>query len=547
MSNDDPFDNEFFAYTAEDFNYIDQICEIKVEAQPAATEDSQKGAPCVSIEIERSTDRKIKEDIPLDEVTQSPYSLFRKRGYLSVIDVVSPTWCELQFEYGLRQLRNKAVHLRPRSFVTEKGKEIQVNSVLATQNDAITAEGTKVHKVLEKQIHKEQVAIKVKSQEEFWALRLLDFLSRLKILKELGICREIPVWGIINGEAIMGSIDELKLAVNESKNRATKRHPTLSPKRRKSTGSSQTKLDSFITSSPNSDTLPASHEIPSPTYTVQILDNKTRKHRSVPDHADTLPSRLQLMLYWRLLNQVLSFDSGVFQDFCSRLGMNWKLPFSEIFQTDISTLIVNNQLNLHFLDITCLEDMLFPYTESIKEIDMNISTSLFLVYRLRSDKTERWTSPAKKEVPSAKSTSDTNNPPMSAIVPKVTETSDIDISKDDTKASSPIDATADVAEPMSIGGSTTPEPKKTSLKRKLSGRRRASDSSADCKSFYSSDDDTSPATNRKRLSSGLIGTKKFKYNEKLLNVHLANVLLWWHGKRRPKGVDVSNVSRCNSH
>lgn len=44
--------------------------------------------------------------------------------------------------------------------------------------------------------------------------------------------------------------------------------------------------------------------------------------------------------------------------------------------------------------------------------------------------------------------------------------------------------------------------------------------------------------------STIIGTKKFKMDEKMLNGYLKNVLDWWHGRRPPKGVGIELTRRC---
>lgn len=46
------------------------------------------------------------------------------------------------------------------------------------------------------------------------------------------------------------------------------------------------------------------------------------------------------------------------------------------------------------------------------------------------------------------------------------------------------------------------------------------------------------------VSCDIIGTKKFKYKEAVLEAHLDSVMSWWHGEREPRGVDIENVGRC---
>jgi hypothetical protein len=42
----------------------------------------------------------------------------------------------------------------------------------------------------------------------------------------------------------------------------------------------------------------------------------------------------------------------------------------------------------------------------------------------------------------------------------------------------------------------------------------------------------------------IIGTKKFAMDDQLMNHHVVDVLQWWLGHRRPRGVRVEHSSRC---
>lgn len=49
--------------------------------------------------------------------------------------------CEVQFDYGLRQLRNRPLKERPQSFITSAGKEIQVKTNIAEKNAHVMDKG----------------------------------------------------------------------------------------------------------------------------------------------------------------------------------------------------------------------------------------------------------------------------------------------------------------------------------------------------------------------------------------------------------------------
>ena len=49
--------------------------------------------------------------------------------------------CEVQYDYGLRQLRSRPIKERPQTFVTTKGKEIKVEAKVAAKNEDIMDRG----------------------------------------------------------------------------------------------------------------------------------------------------------------------------------------------------------------------------------------------------------------------------------------------------------------------------------------------------------------------------------------------------------------------
>ena len=104
--------------------------------------------------------------------------------------------CEVQFDYGLRQRRFLPVKERPKTFTTEKGKEIQVSTKVAEKNDKVTRGGRvrtfmyrsitsswgvrqAIHKKLEKEIYKVEIVVPVQTLEESWALRYESHSSQL--------------------------------------------------------------------------------------------------------------------------------------------------------------------------------------------------------------------------------------------------------------------------------------------------------------------------------------------------------------------------------
>lgn len=120
------------------------------------------------------------------EVALSPYDRFRARkGRLSVTDLVSPSWCEVQFQYSL-----------------EKGGR--------KRRTAAMKEGGKIHSDLEREVHVVvPFAVDEAIPEEVFGLRLLNMLVGLSELAK-GITRELPVLGFVGDVLVHGIIDELQ-------------------------------------------------------------------------------------------------------------------------------------------------------------------------------------------------------------------------------------------------------------------------------------------------------------------------------------------------
>lgn len=73
----------------------------------------------------------------------SLYAKFRLyRNSLSVSDLVGPSWCEVQFDYGLRGGRGLPVEQRPTVFTSRTGKSIAVRKEIAAENEAVMKKGT---------------------------------------------------------------------------------------------------------------------------------------------------------------------------------------------------------------------------------------------------------------------------------------------------------------------------------------------------------------------------------------------------------------------
>lgn len=143
----------------------------------------------------------------------------RRKGNLSVSDLVGPIWCETAFQYSILGMTNLKIEdpRRPEKIITPQGNVIVPNKARAQQKEKVLESGTKVHKQLERQVAAKPVYIKTKTREDGWGLRILKLVGSLKSLMKGGIAREVPVFGIIHGKLIIGVIDEISVAALSSK------------------------------------------------------------------------------------------------------------------------------------------------------------------------------------------------------------------------------------------------------------------------------------------------------------------------------------------
>ncbi|KAI0632186.1 exonuclease V a 5' deoxyribonuclease-domain-containing protein [Trametes polyzona] len=379
LSTSDEFDSyDFSEFTAEDFEQIDALVRAHTPSTSTPSSDPEQtemhresrrengsgnsgtgrgnGGPRVEITFERAANadpsRRVK-----GPGRRSPFQQFRSwRGALSVTDLVGPSWCEVQFDYGLRQQRHKKLEDRPSSFVTEEGKIITIVQSVAAENNRTTTRGKSVHKVLEREVQPEVVPVVVTTSEERWGLRLINMLASLQTLMEVGYCREMPVFGIAQDQVVTGIIDEIerkavelddqtrgesrKASVSSPNKRPAPRTPTksVSKKSKHDRPDQQPEITAFFSPSKSAAGQDVPHTQP-PRYTLHLSDTKTRTRPSLPPDEDAFASRIQLMLYHRLLANLLasavpSLEATTpldFSAFWKRVKVNPTRKFSEGF------------------------------------------------------------------------------------------------------------------------------------------------------------------------------------------------------------------------
>lgn len=116
--------------------------------------------------------------------------------------------------------------------------------------------------------------------------------------------------------------------------------------------------------------------------TLQIKDNKTRRIKSVPSEDDTYSGRMQLMIYRRLLSQLLATNPPY--DF-RPLWKKLHLDSTQVFPTQflVQAQLIQESASVEF-PVTCLDDLVESWRKLVRESRiLGISTELELLYRLR--------------------------------------------------------------------------------------------------------------------------------------------------------------------
>ncbi|GAM82025.1 hypothetical protein ANO11243_000040 [Dothideomycetidae sp. 11243] len=274
-----------------------------------------------------NTDIEVPEDDP-----RSPLERFRTRRKrpMSVTDLVSPAWCELQYFYSL-------------------AKYGRVKRTPAMR------QGSRVHKVLEEEVHV-VVPVEVTTSEDRFGLRIWNVIQGLRTLRATGMTRELEVWGHVQGEVVNGVIDELTYTCPDPAFESALSSRKKSGRSKKQQKESelppdQTTLRGFLTGSqleqPISDSTVTTKQDGKQVY---IIDVKTRSSRSAPkDEVALRPTYMQLMLYRHLLLQ-LATDSVSASKVFTRYHVDADAVFSDLFISQIAGLDQHSATYQPFLD-----------------------------------------------------------------------------------------------------------------------------------------------------------------------------------------------------
>ncbi|KAG0649426.1 Exonuclease V [Hyphodiscus hymeniophilus] len=240
--------------------------------------------------------------------TRSPIERFRTqpRKPLSVTDLVSPAWCELQYWYTL----------------TKHGKKRRTREM---------KEGSRVHKKLEDQVHT-TVPVEVTSKEDGWGLRIWNVIQSLRTLRDTGLTRELEIWGTIDGLVVNGIIDELSYVcpdkdLEESLDKPTTDEPPPD----------QPTIAEFFKGLGNSSLDNIRNKRRYQSNKIYLCDVKTRSVRTLPSDMAFRPTKMQLMLYHRLFSALAS-NNVDFSILTDRYKLDPSKVFSDSFIAQVGSL-----------------------------------------------------------------------------------------------------------------------------------------------------------------------------------------------------------------
>ncbi|KAH9908372.1 exonuclease V [Xylariomycetidae sp. FL2044] len=232
--------------------------------------------------------------------TRSPIERFRSfpKKPLTVTDMASGAWCELQHWYTLTLLPG--------------GRKTRTTAMRG---------GSRVHQTLEDQVHT-TVQVNIATKEEAFALRLWNVVQGLRTLRETGMTRELEVWGTVEGQVINGIIDQVS---HESPDASFEQELHASPSSHGVPGfgsKRQSQMTDFL------------HPHRRRYY---LTDVKTRGSTRLPNGAALRPARVQLFLYHRLLGNMAS-QKVDYPALLNRYGLRPEVQFSDAFMAQMGNL-----------------------------------------------------------------------------------------------------------------------------------------------------------------------------------------------------------------
>ncbi|KAH9964155.1 exonuclease V [Russula dissimulans] len=511
---------------------------------PPAAEDPSEPAQARVDPVARGGNRSSGDEVvgaPSSVDTRSPFEMHRLRGTLSVSDLVGPAWCEVQFDYRLRQGRSLPLSERPDSFVSAEGKVITVEKKVAKVNEEVLEHGRSVHKELELQVNPIEIPVDIQSIEEYWAAQYITLF------------REMPVFGILQDQPIIGIIRTRTSAPGTPRKSKKQQEPSSQSH---VTSSSKAKMSRSA-----SPLLPMINEL-------SLIDTKTRRFNSLPSDDDAFSSRMQLMLYHRLLSALIS-PTFSFNTFWEKICVDPSAQLSDAFL--LQSGLANERDGKIVLGYPAsLDDLADIWRSTVRSLHVRgISPTLEIIYR--SQKSKRGAAPElsrsgiSEDIAAAHREARDIDRAIAASL--LVQGHDPDLER--AIAESLLTARSDGSAAPANDGDLIANVQSSSpqVSGQLSEMTRVP--------WYARDFVTEGALSEAvgswarpieteewgtaRLgppgilapppqseSPNIIGRRSFAFDEAAMQAYVQDVLQWWRGDRPPRGVDVEHARRCFS-
>ncbi|KAJ9615929.1 hypothetical protein H2200_002006 [Cladophialophora chaetospira] len=429
---------------------------------------------------------------PTGPDTRSPLERFRKppKKALSVTDLISPSWCELQYYYVL----------------TKHGRKRRTPAM---------KQGSAVHQKLEEEVHT-TVPVEITKKEDSWGLRIWNIVQGLRTLRDTGKTRELEVWGSVGGELVNGVIDELSYECPDPKleeqvrsiqakivepplpeYQASMRDYLVSSVQREQGQSLADALrngDGAQQENPSSSPRKASAK-GDDERRIYITDVKTRQSPTLPGESAVRPTLLQLHLYHHMLEN-LAQGKFTLSQLAERYNFDVNETFSDSFIAQIGGL--NQEVFALSQQSDEVRNELPSSTQDSVDILLqhnNLATLWdFMMEQLRLT----LILPGDSSLPSNTANNETTNHDIQdPFIPP----------------------------PSSLSQLPIPPSQPTRLSPVLTARYIA--------------------TNYKHSStSRILGSKSYLFNASWLTSQLYSSLGFWKGEREPKGVEVDDAWKC---
>lgn len=428
---------------------------------------------------------------------------------LSVTDLVSPAWCELQYYYIL----------------TKHGRKRRTPAM---------RQGSAVHQVLEDEVHV-TVPVTITKKEDSWGLRIWNIIQGLRTLRETGRTREMEIWGSMGGELVNGIIDELSYEcpdpkLEEQSQAAAERKDAEPP-----LPEYQTSIRDYLVISENRDqgqphtdalrtTSRGDGEVrraqrlarSRDTRKIYITDVKTRGTPTLPTGSSIRPTLVQLHLYHHMLENLAQGNFSLDQ-LAERYRFDVNETFSDSFIAQVGGL---NQeifeLSQHIEEVEEEETGRDQGRDVVPPLSTQDSIDILLQHNTLAS---LW------EFMMEQFGLTFMMPPIATSTSRAA--SSMDLLPTELLPSST---------PQTLSQLSVPPSQPTRLSPILTARYIST-------GYRHLQPHPDPVSNSS-CSPRLLGTKSTIFNPSFLKSYLYDALSFWRGEKDPKGVEVHDAWKC---